>query len=171
MSLYLSLDAGRALRVRGCDARVAAHRARANPARRASKSSSSAGLRRDHQFNEWTTVTQLALRFAGFMLDIAQLSRFSVLARRYVVRRWNSAEEIIEEVDQRRLAAKIQLQRFFFATGSEQGRRHLAKDVDIRAAKTVDRLLAIADDEEVRRTAAFCKRSRSSSWRCNPFVS
>jgi len=63
---------------------------------------------------------------------------------------------MIEERNQGRLATEVQLQRFFFATRREQRRSHLAKHIDVRPAKTVDRLFAIADDEKVCGTAAFC---------------
>ena len=47
------------------------------------------------------------------------------------------------------LAAKIQMQWLPGAARVFDGPGHLSKDVDIRAAKAVDGLFAIADDEEV----------------------
>jgi hypothetical protein len=58
---------------------------------------------------------------------------------------------MVEERDQWRLAAKIQLQRFLFSAGGNLCRRHLTKAIDVSSAKTVDRLLPIADDEQIRR--------------------
>ncbi len=125
-------------------------------------SSSSDGLVVNQQFNQRAFVAQLALRLALLVLHITQLVQVFVFARGNVVRHLEQArEEMIEERDQRRLAAKVQLQRFFFAARRKQGRRHLAKHVDVRAAKTVDRLLAIADDEQICRPAAFRE--------CEPF--
>src|SRR6185503_1413153 len=56
----------------------------------------------------------------------------------------------VKEIDERRLAAKIEQQRLRLAARREQTLRHLSKDGDIGAAETVDRLFLIADDEEVR---------------------
>src|ERR1044072_3827654 len=59
---------------------------------------------------------------------------------------------MIEETDQRRLAAEVELQRLLFTTVREQRCRHLAKDVNVSATETVNRLLALADDEQGGRT-------------------
>src|SRR6185503_762680 len=60
-----------------------------------------------------------------------------------------SREEMVEERDQRRLAAEVQLQRLLVAPGFEQNRRHLTKHIDVCTTKSINRLLAIADDEEI----------------------
>ena len=57
---------------------------------------------------------------------------------------------MIEKIDQRRLAAKVNEQRFLFSACADQRCRHLLENVHISAAKTVDRLLAIADNKKVR---------------------
>src|SRR6185295_11878532 len=51
---------------------------------------------------------------------------------------------------ERRLAAKVEQQRLREATGRFDRCGHLGKNVDVRAAKSIYRLFAIADDEKVR---------------------
>src|SRR6185369_9496950 len=93
------------------------------------------------------------------VLYVAELVEVFIFTRGNVNRNLKqSREEIVEEGDQRRLTAEVQLQRLLFTTRSQQDRRHLAKHVNVCTAETVDRLLTIADDEEIRRTATFCER-------------
>ena len=96
------------------------------------------------------------------MLHITKLVQVPSFARWNVFRYLKQPrEQIVEESNQRRLAAKVQLQRLLDTTSSDQRRSHLAKHVNIRAAEAVDRLLAIADDEKICRPAAFAQ--------CEPF--
>src|SRR5215468_2290442 len=60
---------------------------------------------------------------------------------------------MVEEIDYRRLAAEIQEQRQLFAPGRNQRPSHFAEDVHIRAAKAIDRLLAVTHYEEIRARA------------------
>src|SRR6185369_1741823 len=105
-------------------------------------------LRRNQKLNQRPFVSQLALCIALLVFDVAQLVQVLVFTRWNVIRNLKQAsKEVVEKRDQRLLAAKVELQRLLFAAGREQRRRHLAK--------SVDRLLAVADDEEVRRSATL----------------
>src|SRR6185436_15999118 len=88
-----------------------------------------------------------------------ELVQVFVLTRRHINRHLEqSREQMVEERDQRRLAAEVQLQRLLFTAGFEQDRCHLTKHIDVRSTKTINRLLAIANDEEIRRSPAFRER-------------
>src|SRR5262249_33847440 len=108
------------------------------------------------QLDQWFLITRLALWLARFVLHVTQLVQVFVFARGNVVRHLKQPrEKMIEERDQWRLTAEVQQQRLLFTSVRKQRRGHLAKHVNVRAAKAVDRLLAVADNEEIRRPAAF----------------
>src|SRR5215207_4064680 len=93
------------------------------------------------------------------MLHVTELVEVFVLTCRHVVGNLEEPrEEIIEERNQRRLAAEVQLQRLLFTTRREEDRGHLTKHVNVRASEAINRLLAIADDEKIRGPAAFRER-------------
>jgi hypothetical protein len=69
----------------------------------------------------------------------------------YVVARLEGfCENEIKTVDQGPLAAKVQVQRLFAAARGFYRAGHLAEHIDVCAAKSVDRLLPITDDKEIR---------------------
>src|SRR5215213_2682457 len=110
------------------------------------------------QLDKRTFVAQLAFGIALLVFHITELVQVFYFAGWDVVRNLkHSCKEMIEETDQRRLAAKVQLQRLLFSARSKQSRSHLAKHVDVSAPEAVDRLLAIADDEKIRGPASLAQ--------------
>src|ERR1041385_983262 len=81
------------------------------------------------------------------MLDVTKLLAFS--SHQFISGGEQSRKKVVEQIDQRGLAAKVELQRFFFAACCYESRGHFAKHIDVSAAKTVDRLFAIANDEKI----------------------
>src|SRR5260370_2559524 len=62
----------------------------------------------------------------------------------------DALEQKVQRIDERFLAAKVEMQRHLHAAGGFNLCAHLAKDIDVRAAKSINRLFAIADDEQIR---------------------
>src|SRR5229473_3720240 len=73
-----------------------------------------------------------------------------LIGRNLRARMKDSLKQKVQRIDQRLLAAKVEMQRNLLSAGGLNRRAHLAKDVHVSAAKTVNRLFAIADDEQVR---------------------
>src|ERR1041385_2921180 len=90
------------------------------------------------------------------MLDVTKLLAFS--SRQFISGGEQSRKKMVEQIDQRRLAAKVEPQRFFFAACCYEGRSHFAKHIDVSTTKTVDRLFAIADDEKIGALARRCSQ-------------
>src|SRR5262249_32415270 len=83
---------------------------------------------------------------AGFVLNEPQLIQ---LSRIRIARVEQPIKQVVEKLDQRRLASKIKVERKRLAAGVRYSRSHPAEHIYIRAAKAVHRLLPIADDEKV----------------------
>ena len=81
------------------------------------------------------------------MRHIAQLFQLSI--RNLIARPEQTLKEVIEEVNQRRLTAKVQPQGLFFSACARQRLGHLTKHIDVRAAKTINRLFAIPDNKQI----------------------
>src|SRR6266508_3585710 len=82
------------------------------------------------------------------MFYVAELRQ--LLARDFSAGFEDSFEQKIKSIDQRFLAAKINIQWLLRAAGCFDRCGYLRKYIDVGAAKSVDRLFAIADDEQVR---------------------
>src|SRR5258708_3333504 len=81
------------------------------------------------------------------MVDIAKLAQRGL--RHFAARLKNSCEQEIKTINQRLLTAKIQVQRLLRGSAIFNGRGHLAENIDIGAAKTVDGLFAISHNKQI----------------------